>query len=181
MSEQGKLSMAAVSADTATQKIDQAKDQKATTQSKAPFKSASSGIDEAIAVVMDGGGVYAQTISPNPQIQCRPGYCLVYVREAFGIAAKYPTAQQGWEASSTKHQDANYPQNAWVPIWFALSDNPAGHVALRQPDGSVWSASHPTSTTPVHHDSLDEILAYYNGRLTYLGWTEDIEDVTVVS
>ena len=80
-----------------------------------------------------------------------------------------------------RHEDESFPQNAWVPIWFSLADEPAGHVALRQPDGSVWSASHPTQTTPVHHESLQDILSYYGERLTYLGWTEDIEDTPVVA
>lgn len=122
-----------------------------------------------------------QLITPNPNIPCTPGLCLVYVRETFSLEAKHPTATAGWEASSRKHADQEFPSNAWVPIWFSLSDEPAGHVALRQPDGSIWSASHPTDTTPIHHESLQDILSYYGERLTYLGWTEDIEDTPIVA
>lgn len=121
-----------------------------------------------------------QLIIPTPDISCTPGLCLVYVRETFGIGPKYPTATDGWEASPSKHEDNDFPDDVWVPIWFSLSDNPAGHVALRQPDGSVWSSSHPTKTSPIHHESLDDLLTYYNNRLTYLGWTEDIEGVAVI-
>ena len=172
--------MAADSVDIAEQKHDYPTDTKIDSQSKAPFKSAAVGMDEAIAIILDDNLKYSQVIVPNPSIDCRPGYCLVYVRETFGIGPKYPTAFDGWQASNSKHQDTNYPQNVWVPVWFMLKDNPAGHVALRQPDGSIWSSSHPSSTTPVRHDSLDDIMSYYSGRLTYLGWTQDIEGVQVV-
>lgn len=121
-----------------------------------------------------------QLITPNPNITCIPGLCLVYVRETFGIGPKYPSAIAGWNASAYKHSDQQFPANASVPIWFSLSDNEFGHVALHQPDGSVWSSSSPTSTTPVHHPSLSDLLSYYGGRLSYLGWTEDIEGVRVV-
>lgn len=120
-----------------------------------------------------------QLVIPNPDIPCTPGWCLVYVRETFGIGPKHPTATAGWQASTTKHADKNFP-DAWVPVWFSLSDEPAGHVALRQPDGSIWSSSHPTKKQPIHHPSLEDILSYYGKRMTYLGWTEDIEGQRVV-
>lgn len=122
-----------------------------------------------------------QLITPNPLIPCSPGWCLVYVRETFGISAKHPTAVAAWSASERKHENTDFPDGAWVPVWFLSSDTPAGHVALRQPDGSVWSASHPTDSIPVHHASLQDLMSYYGGRLSYLGWTEDIEDVPVVA
>lgn len=121
-----------------------------------------------------------QLITPNPRIECTPGMCLVYVRETFSIGPKHPSATTGWNASVRKHKDYHFPSDAWVPVWFSLSDNPNGHVALRQPDGSIWSASSPVSTMPVHHTSLEDIQSYYGGRLTYLGWTEDIEGVPVI-
>ncbi len=123
---------------------------------------------------------FTQLITPNPDIPCTPGLCLVYVRKAFGVGPKYSTATEGWNASTSKHQDHNFP-NAWVPVWFSLADEPAGHVALRQPDGSVWSASHPTANQPIRHKSLEEMYQYFNNRLGYLGWTEDIEGKLVVS
>jgi hypothetical protein len=121
-----------------------------------------------------------QLITPNPDIACMPGMCLAYVKDAFGVTPKYPTAIAGWEASKRKHSNKDFPSDVWVPVWFSLTNNPNGHVAIRQPDGSIWSASHPTRTTPVHHSSLADIERYYNGRLTYLGWTEDVEDTLVI-
>mgnify|MGYP000521842670 CR=1 FL=1 len=123
---------------------------------------------------------YIQLKQPNPRIACTPGMCLVYAREVFGIPAKYPTALENWKSSTRKHTGQGFPAGVWVPVWFTISDNPAGHVAVRQPDGSIWSASDPNSAMPVHHDSLADIERYYGGKLTYIGWTEDIEDVEVV-
>lgn len=121
-----------------------------------------------------------QLITPNPEISCRPGWCLEYVRETFNLPAKYPSATASWEASEYKHTDKEFPDNVSVPVWYSLGDEPDGHVALRQPDGTVWSASHPTDTTPVHHESMQDIETYYGGRLGYLGWTEDLSGELVI-
>ena len=121
-----------------------------------------------------------QRINPNPNIACVPGECLVYVRETFGIGPKYPTATAGWRASAYKHRNQKFPEDMWVPLWFKLKDNPDGHVVLRQPDGSIWSVSNPTATTPMHHATLDDLESYYSGRLIYRGWTEDVEAILVI-
>lgn len=124
---------------------------------------------------------YTQTITPNPDISCRPGWCLEYVRRTYGLAARYDTATEAWENSPAQHQDTAFPENVWVPLWFALDGIPAGHVALRAPDGSIYSTSDET-TTPHHHPTLDDLLAYYWRRpLTYLGWTEDVAGTPVVT
>lgn len=121
-----------------------------------------------------------QLIYPNPNIWCRPGYCLQYVRQTFGLNGLYPNATAGWIASRSKHRDRNFPVGRWVPVWFHLGGEPLGHVALRAPNGNVYSTSD-DSNTPHCHPDLDDLLAYY-WRLepTYLGWTEDIEGVAVV-
>jgi hypothetical protein len=123
----------------------------------------------------------AQLITPNPNIWCEPGYCLMYVRQTFGLDGLYPTATAGWNAAQRKHLDRDFPPGCYVPIWFRLGKEPRGHVALMTPNGSVFSTSDPTNT-PHHHPSLDHLLAYYSGlEPTYLGWTEDIEGVAVVA
>ncbi len=124
--------------------------------------------------------MFIQLITPNPDVPCTPGLCLVYVQSTFNIGAKYPSAIAAWNASQTQHTDYDFPDNVWVAVWFSLSNNEFGHVALRAPDGSIYSSSHPTSTTPTHHDSLIALELYYGGRLQYLGWTEDVEDVKVI-
>jgi hypothetical protein len=70
----------------------------------------------------------------------------------------------------------------WVPVWFSLATNPLGHVALLAPDGSVYSTSD-DSNVPHHHPNMSHLIRYYanSNPLTFLGWTEDIEGVAVVS
>ena len=129
---------------------------------------------------------FIQVIAPDPEVPCTPGWCLTYLDDSFDLEAhgkqrNYPTATAAWEASRYKHQDQDFPEGCWVPVWFSLKDVAAGHVALRAPDGSIWSSSHPTSNKPVRHASLDALYKYYGpGRLSYLGWTEDLTDILVI-
>ncbi|QIG76012.1 hypothetical protein EVC23_013 [Rhizobium phage RHph_N3_8] len=119
-----------------------------------------------------------QLVTPNPNIPCKPGWCLQYVRETFGIAqGVYPTASSGWENAEFTHQDQNFP-DAWVPLWFSMEGVPAGHVVLRSPGGKIWSTTNAGQYTPRIHPSLDDLLGVYERAglaLTYLGWSEDIE------
>jgi hypothetical protein len=124
-----------------------------------------------------------QLITPTPDIPCQPGWCLQYVRQTYGLPGVHPTATAAWLASPTQHPDQSFPAGCAVPVWFSLEGEPAGHVALMMPDASVYSTSD-LGTVPHHHPSLADLLAYYayyGKPLTYLGWTEDIEGVAVVS
>jgi hypothetical protein len=124
-----------------------------------------------------------QLRTPNPNIPCKPGWCLQYVREAFGIyPGVYPSATAGWANAQYKHPGELPPRGVWTPLWFFMEDEPLGHVVLSAPDGSLYSTSDP-STVPHHHSSLADLMGYYaywGLPLTYLGWSEDIERVRVV-
>ena len=124
-----------------------------------------------------------QLITPNPHIPCQPGWCLQYVRQAFGLPARHPSATAAWEASTSKHRDRNFPAGVWLPVWFSLANEPAGHVALMAPDGSVYSTSD-LGNTPHHHLDLSDLMNYYaryDMTLTYLGWTEDVAGYPVLT
>lgn len=127
--------------------------------------------------------MYTQNITPNPNIPCTPGWCLDYVRRTFGLPAHYGTAMEAWNASGPKHVGSlQFPAND-VPVFFALAGVPAGHVALRMRDGSVYSSSD-LGNTPHHHPSLTDLEAYYahyGKPLTYLGWTEDCAGTRVIT
>jgi hypothetical protein len=126
---------------------------------------------------------FTQYLKPNPSTPCRPGWCLEYVRKAFNLPVKYPTADAAWEASRFKHRDWNFPANVAVPVWFDVKGVPAGHVALRMSDGSVYSSTNPNSNVARRHPSIADLMAVYASAglpLTYLGWTEDVCDFTVV-
>jgi hypothetical protein len=95
----------------------------------------------------------------------------------------YPTATAAWNASTSKHRDRQFPKGVWYPIWFSLSNEPAGHVALVAPDGSVFSTSD-LSNTPHQHLDISDLMNYYaryGMTLSYLGWTEDVAGYPVIS
>lgn len=125
-----------------------------------------------------------QLIRPNPNIPCTPGYCLQYVRMTFGLNGVYPDATAGWLASPTKHRDTNFPEGVWIPLWFGIESVPEGHVVLMfTGTGEVWSTTNAGQYTPRIHPNLDDLMGVYARAglpLTYRGWTEDIETVTVV-
>lgn len=126
---------------------------------------------------------YRQLITPNPNIACEPGWCLKYVRETFGLPARYASATEAWNASTTKHTGLDFPEGVWVPLWFGLASEPLGHVVNRAPDGSIYSTSD-NSTVPHHHPNLSDLIRYYANAgvpLTYRGWTEDVAGYPVIA
>jgi hypothetical protein len=127
---------------------------------------------------------WQQLITPNPDVPCRPGWCLEYVRNTFGLPIRYGSAAEAWEKSPSQHPDQNFPDGVDVPVFFAIDTEPNGHIALRMSDGSVYSSSD-LGNIPHHHPSIDDLIAYYaywgKMQLTYLGWSEDVAGFPVVS
>lgn len=111
------------------------------------------------------------------------GWCLAYVQNAFKTDHLYPTAMAAWQAEPNKHTDRP-PAGKTVPVYLALGNVPAGHVAIALDDG--WIASSTLSGTqpkPYFHRNLDDLIAVYgryNGGATYLGWGEHVGSVRVV-
>lgn len=134
-------------------------------------------------------GTYKQILYPNAQASCRSGWCLEYVQNTFGVPKVGDSASDYWyNHSNYKHADKNFPANCYVPIWFSTKNLEFGHVALLCPDGKVWSASDGTGNgeyiSPRLHTSIDDLIRFYSTGsypLTYLGWTEDVGGVKVVS
>ena len=125
---------------------------------------------------------WVNTITPDPDIACRPGWCLEYVRKAFGQPARYGSATEAWEASPAQHPGRDFPA-AWIPVHYGVAGVPEGHIVLRAPDGSVYSTTDPYALTPVHHPDLGDLERRYADAglpLTYRGWTEDIAGTPVV-
>jgi hypothetical protein len=123
-----------------------------------------------------------QVITPNPNIPCQPGWCLMYVRQTFGLPARYASATEAWENSASQHRDRNFPSGVWLPVWYGIDREPLGHVVLLAPDGSVYSTSD-NSTIPHHHPNLADLEDFYAGwgwPLTYRGWTEDVAGYRVI-
>jgi len=102
-----------------------------------------------------------------------PSRCLQYTRGWVGIGPKYPTALAAWNHATVKHPDEFPPVGAVVPVWFD-SDDPAEHVALHLGDGSVVTVNGATVT---RYESIKAMCKAWG--ITYLGWAEDLNGVTV--
>lgn len=127
---------------------------------------------------------YKQLKDADMKVGYVGGWCLKYVQDAYGTDHPYPTAMAAWNAEPLKHTDVP-PLGITVPIYLALGNVPAGHVAIRLDDGLVASStqagSHPR---PYLHSSLNDLIATYgkyNGGATYLGWGEHVGSVRVVA
>lgn len=123
---------------------------------------------------------YVQVITPSVNIPCTPGYCLAYVQSAYGAPWAGSTATDAWNRAQKKHVDSNFPNGVAVPVYFAMSGVDAGHIVIRMGDGSIYSTSSATSTTPTHHANLAALLSYYGGMLTLRGWSEDLNGTVVI-
>jgi LysM repeat protein len=108
----------------------------------------------------------------NLNIAGIPGECLMWVREVFGIAAKYPTAISGWENAEYKHAGEQPPAGVDVPVWFTWETS--GHVGISTPQGVYSVLKNGVEIKP-----NVEVLASDIGG-TYLGWSEDVDGVRVV-
>lgn len=107
----------------------------------------------------------------------------MYVRQAYGLPARYNSATEAWEKSTSQHRDRNFPEGLWTPVWYGIDVEPLGHVVLLAPDGRVYSTSD-YSGYPVIHNSLADLeafYAYYGMILQYRGWTEDVAGYPVIA
>jgi hypothetical protein len=129
--------------------------------------------------------MFTQKITPDPfGPKAEEGMCLQYVRQAFGLPARYGSATEAWNNSTSQHRDQNFPKNVWFPVWWKLAGNVNGHVAFVAPDGRVYSTSNLNPNPLKIHPNLADVEAYYaryGHPLTYLGWTEDVAGYPVIT
>lgn len=128
---------------------------------------------------------WTQTITPDPLAPVpEERMCLQYVRQTFGLPARYGSATEAWENATKPHTDRNYPAGVWFPVWWELSTNVNGHVALVAPDGTVYSTSNLAPHPLKHHPNIADVEAYYaryGSTLTYRGWSEDVAGFPVIT
>jgi hypothetical protein len=128
--------------------------------------------------------LFIQKITPNPLgPTAEEGMCLQYVRQTFGLPARYGSATEAWNNSPSQHRDRNYPKGVWFAVWWELDKNVNGHVALVAPDGRVYSTSNLNPNPLKVHPNVADVEAYYaryGFTLTYRGWTEDVAGTPVI-
>lgn len=105
------------------------------------------------------------------------GLCLRFVRHAFGVGNLYPTAAKSWEMAKKKHKTSD-PMSipAGVPVHIYVPNLPPGHVALSVGNGKMRTNLSWKGTV----ETVD--IAWYVGLKRgskLLGWTEDLNGVTV--
>lgn len=129
---------------------------------------------------------YTQTTSINTGATDRAGMCLRFAQKVFSTKPYgYESAWLAWEATAVKHYDRNLP-NVATPVWFShmgTYGEPAvyknwGHVASWIP-GAGFLSSPGSGEGQQMFGSIEEIERYF--RCTYVGWSEDINDLTVMT
>jgi hypothetical protein len=102
------------------------------------------------------------------------GTCLMWCRERAGIPALYGTAAIAAAHAQRIHRDLDVPRGAFA-FWTGGSDG-AGHIAIGLGNGVVRStdAGGPgrVATKPVEWFAT-------NWHLTYVGWADNVNGVTV--
>lgn len=105
------------------------------------------------------------------------GFCLVFVRNAFGVDALFPSAAAAWRGASFKHpvtSGMQVPRGA--PVYWTGGSKGFGHIAIGTGNGRCWSsdAGGPGRTAKV---SIDELTDRFN--IDFQGWAEDVNGVRV--
>jgi hypothetical protein len=119
---------------------------------------------------------YAQAQHDKPSRDWS-GWCLVFVRSAFGVPAQQPDAASAWANAERKHPVTSGVQvPRGVPVFWTGGSHGDGHVALSRGGGSVWTTDF-VREGKVDVARIDDITRGWGLKLA--GWTEDINGVTV--
>ena len=103
---------------------------------------------------------------------CEPGMCLKYTRTWLEIGSGAPDAITAWRDAAVKHPGASPPAGA--PIFY--EGGQYGHAALSLGGGKIRTTDAPGSGT-VSTQDLDWPTDHWG--YDYLGWTEDVNGVTI--
>jgi len=127
-----------------------------------------------------------QLIEPNLGAVGQPLNCERYTEDVFGVPTSgrhEADAFGAWEDAKYKHPDETPPADVSVPIYFNWSGNVDG-IYKNWGHACVWDKG-TIYTDPLHgeghvtYPSIGAIQKAY-GLGSYLGWTEDIENLRVV-
>lgn len=119
---------------------------------------------------------YAQTQHDHPTRDWT-GYCLIFVRTAFGVGSRYASAASAWEHAEHRHPETDpdkIPRG--VPVFWTGGSHGYGHIALSRGDGTCWTTD---LIRPGKVDVAPIAEVHTRWGLTLVGWTEDINGVRV--
>lgn len=130
---------------------------------------------------------WTQLRTPNLGTVGNIGACLAFVEYAFKTPhGVYAYAYNAWEGAKHKHADREFPEGMYVPIYFTymLNGKQEGHIAIRKPNGQIFSSPWHPGTHNATLDSIEELIRIYsdNGKhpMGFLGWSEDLCGVQLV-
>ena len=106
-----------------------------------------------------------------------PGFCLRYVRTAYGVDPGFASAADAWRGAAFKHpvkSGMQVPRGA--PVYWTGGSHGFGHIAIATGNGNCWSTDAGGSGV-VAKVNIDELTTRFG--LNFEGWAEDIHGVRV--
>lgn len=109
-------------------------------------------------------------------------HCLLNVRQAYGIAGKYPTAYAAWLGAGG-HDGANThyaltPVRGSVVFWSGGSSG-AGHVAIVEDSTHCWTTDWNGKRGQWTLIKISDVARVWG--LHYVGWSETLNGVRIVA
>jgi len=106
-----------------------------------------------------------------------PGFCLRYVRTAYGVDPFFASAADAWRGATAKHRvksGMQVPRGA--PVYWTGGSQGFGHIAIATGNGGCWSTDAGGSGV-VAKVNIDELTQRFN--IDFQGWAEDVNKVRV--
>ena len=98
------------------------------------------------------------------------GYCLKFVQDCYGAAARYPSAIAAWDASQNKHNTSSTDDIPLGAPIYMTNGGRYGHVAIYAGTGQMITTNSITNKV-----SSASVQGWVNSGYRLLGWTSDIE------
>lgn len=112
----------------------------------------------------------------NATATCEPGMCLKYVRTWLEIPSVAADAIGAWNAAKHKHPGDKHPPKG-APVFWKSGPGGSGHGHIALTRSSDMRTTDKPSSGKVGND--DGTWPRIHWGQTYLGWTEDLNGVTI--
>lgn len=133
---------------------------------------------------------WKQLVTPNINVPGQSGGCLAYVDDGVNPPYRQPTAQASWDynvATNVAHLNEEPPNNVWVPIYYSIDNGKYagyGHVAWFYSNGTttkIYDSEFACGNRTTPYSSGAELLRYMGWQMRYLGWSESLDGLRIVS